>query len=93
MKPKDTGKQVQVKLWSEITRHNRLPTYCLSMKYLAPLMVNGNAEIPVVAAEVQDELNYWNASLILFVVGRDLTMNGKPGKIYPPRIDCYRSIL
>jgi hypothetical protein len=45
------------------------------MEYVAPKRVNGEIEVEIEASDVDSEIQYWASSLIMYVLGGDLSMS------------------
>ncbi|XP_058774908.1 uncharacterized protein LOC131649171 [Vicia villosa] len=63
------------KLWVDVLKDNRNPGKGRSMKYVAPKLVDGNVEVEIEVSDIESELNFWASSLILYVIGGNLSMN------------------
>jgi hypothetical protein len=63
------------KLWVDVIAENRNPTRGRALKYVAPTVVNGEIEVAIEAADTISEVQFWQNSLILYVLGAELSMN------------------
>ncbi|XP_058776305.1 uncharacterized protein LOC131650615 [Vicia villosa] len=63
------------KLWVDVLNDNRNPAQGRSMKYVAPKMVEGMVEVEIAEEDITSEVNFWASSLILYIIGGDLSMN------------------
>lgn len=45
------------------------------IEFVAPKLVNGELEIEIEEEDIESESKFWESSLILYVLGRDLSMN------------------
>lgn len=63
-------------LWVDVLKDNCNPTKGLSMQYMTPTIVAREIEIDIEEEEdVVSELKFWEMSLIMYVLGGDLSMN------------------
>ncbi|CAJ2662985.1 unnamed protein product [Trifolium pratense] len=62
------------KLWVDVLSGNRNPANGLAMEYVAPTRVNGEVEVEIDAADIASEVKFWETSLIMYVLGGDLSM-------------------
>lgn len=65
-----------VKLWTDIIRGNRETSRGMAIEFSAPTLVDGEIEVEIQEDDVESELNFWKNSLIMYVLGGELTMNG-----------------
>ncbi|CAK8537114.1 unnamed protein product [Lathyrus sativus] len=65
----------QRKLWVDVLNDNHNPTKGVSMKYVPPSIVAGEIQITIEDEDVETELKFWENSLIMYVLGGDLSMN------------------
>ncbi|CAK8574347.1 unnamed protein product [Lathyrus sativus] len=63
------------KLWVDVISDNWNPAKGLSMEYVAPKVINGVIQIDIEQEDIETELRFWDSTLILYVVGDDLSMN------------------
>ncbi|XP_058746636.1 uncharacterized protein LOC131619565 [Vicia villosa] len=63
------------KLWVDVLNDNRNPAKGRSMRYIALKMANGVVEVEIAPEDVASELDFWASSLIMYVMGGDLSMN------------------
>ncbi|CAJ2641905.1 unnamed protein product [Trifolium pratense] len=63
------------KLWVDVLSGNRNPINGLAMEFVAPKFVNGEVEVEIEAADIESEVKFWQSSLIMYVLGGDLSMN------------------
>jgi hypothetical protein len=71
VKPPDPPRQ----LWVDVLSGNRHPANGLAMEYVATKRVDGEIEVEIEAADVDSEIQYWASSLIMYVLGGDLSMS------------------
>ncbi|CAK8577552.1 unnamed protein product [Lathyrus sativus] len=64
------------KLWVDVISRNHNPGNGLSLKFIAPKIVNGIPEVIIEEADTINEVKFWETSLIMYVIGRELSMNG-----------------
>ncbi|CAK8537211.1 unnamed protein product [Lathyrus sativus] len=65
----------QRKLWVDVLNDNRNPSKGVAMKYVPPSIVAGEIQITIEDEDVATELKFWENSLIMYVLGGDLSMN------------------
>lgn len=53
----------------------RLPKNGVAIKFSAPKLVDGEFIVEIEADNVDFELKFWEASLIMYALGKDLRMN------------------
>jgi hypothetical protein len=75
MKLSETLDDKDRKLWVDVLTENRNPTRGRALKYVAPTLVNGEVEIVIEDADTQSEVQFWQTSLIMYVLGSELSMN------------------
>ncbi|CAK8577476.1 unnamed protein product [Lathyrus sativus] len=63
------------KLWADVINDNRNPTKGMEIESVVPKVVNGVIEIEIEQEDIATEIQFWENSLILYVVGDDLSMN------------------
>lgn len=63
------------KLWTDIIRGNRDASRGFAIDFSAPTLVDGEVEVEIDEQDVESELDFWKTSLIMYVLGGDLTMN------------------
>jgi hypothetical protein len=63
------------KLWVDVLTENRNPTRGRALKYVAPTVVNGEIEVAIDETDTASELQFWQNSLILYVLGAELSMH------------------
>ncbi|XP_058758888.1 uncharacterized protein LOC131632129 [Vicia villosa] len=64
------------KLWIDVISGNRNPSNGKTLQFIAPKMVDGIAEAVIEEADVANEVRFWDTSLIMYVLGGELSMNG-----------------
>lgn len=52
-----------------------MPANGLSIEYHAPKYVDGVEEVEIVPEDIMSELQFWEDTVIMYVLGRDLSMN------------------
>jgi hypothetical protein len=62
------------RLWVDVLSGNRNPVNGLTMEYVAPKRVNGEIEVEIEATDVDSEIQFWASSLIMYVLGGDLSI-------------------
>ncbi|CAK8575459.1 unnamed protein product [Lathyrus sativus] len=63
------------KLWIDVLSDNRNPAKGLAMEYVAPNIGNDTMEIKIEQDYIESEMWFWDNTLILYVMGEDLSMN------------------
>ncbi|CAK8576415.1 unnamed protein product [Lathyrus sativus] len=63
------------RLWVDVISGNRNPGNGLTLEFIAPTIVNGIAEVRIEEADTVTEVKFWETTLIMYVVGGDLSMN------------------
>lgn len=63
------------KPWVDVIRGNRRINRVVSMEYIPPTIVDGEVEVKIEESDVEDELEFWSNSIILFALGDSLSMN------------------
>jgi hypothetical protein len=61
-------------LWVDVLSGNRNPANGMAIEYVALQRVNGEIEVEIVDADVESEIHFWASSLIMYVLGGDLSM-------------------
>ncbi|CAK8576470.1 unnamed protein product [Lathyrus sativus] len=64
------------KLWVNVISRNRNPGNGLSLEFIAPKIVNGVPEVIIEEEDTINEVKFWETSLIMYVLGGELSMNG-----------------
>ncbi|CAK8573409.1 unnamed protein product [Lathyrus sativus] len=67
--------ETQQKPWADVIKGNRSLNHGMMMEFVAPTIVNGEVEIEIEEADVADELEFWENSIILSALGETLSMN------------------
>ncbi|CAK8561871.1 unnamed protein product [Lathyrus sativus] len=47
----------------------------MQLKFIAPQIVNGEVEVVIEDEDIDSELKFWDTSLILYVLGADMSMH------------------
>ncbi|XP_058748156.1 uncharacterized protein LOC131620966 [Vicia villosa] len=63
------------RLWSDVIQGNRDLKRGMEVEFIASTVVNGEDEVSIEDADVEDELHYWENALILFALRETLSMN------------------
>lgn len=63
------------KILVDVLSKNCNPAKGLAMRYIAPTIIDGRMEIEVDDEDADREIHYWMNSLIMYVLGEDLSMN------------------
>lgn len=63
------------KLWVDVISGNRMSANGIAIEFAAPQIVNGEPEVTIVDDDVDSEVNFWTPSLIMYVLGGELSMN------------------
>lgn len=63
------------KLWVDVISGNRIPSNGAAIEYFAPKVVEGEIEVEIEEEGILSELKYWETTLIMYVLGRELSMN------------------
>ncbi|KAL5170000.1 hypothetical protein HKD37_11G031783 [Glycine soja] len=63
------------KLWVDVISGNRIPSNGAAIEYFAPKVVEGEIEVEIEEEDILSELKYWETTLIMYVLGRELSMN------------------
>lgn len=72
---KQVTEEQNPRLWTDVITGNREPARGLTIGYTAPAIVDGDIEITIEESDVISETKFWESSLIMYVLGGDLTMN------------------
>ena len=64
------------KLWVIVLTDNRNPSKGRSMSFIAPKIVNGEVEVLIAKEDIRAEIQFWEPSLVLYVLGGEMSMNG-----------------
>ncbi|KAK2361560.1 hypothetical protein QL285_086692 [Trifolium repens] len=71
----DSPSATSQKLWVDAVSGNRNPANGLMMEFVAPKRVNGEIEVEIDATDIESEVQFWASSLIMYVIGGELSMN------------------
>ncbi|XP_058733321.1 uncharacterized protein LOC131604923 [Vicia villosa] len=63
------------KLWVDVISGNRHSTNGLQLQFVAPKVVEGKIEVEIEEKDVESEIRFWENSLIMYVIGANLSMN------------------
>lgn len=63
------------KLWVDVISGSRIPASGLTIEFIAPKIVEGQIEVEIEEADVEYEVKLWESLLIMYALGRDLSMN------------------
>ncbi|KAI5382050.1 hypothetical protein KIW84_UN0211 [Lathyrus oleraceus] len=63
------------KPWVDVIRGNRRINREVNMEYTPPTIVDGEVEVKIEESDVEEELEFWANSIILFALGESLSMN------------------
>ncbi|KAH1253521.1 hypothetical protein GmHk_04G010152 [Glycine max] len=63
------------KLWVDVISGNRNPAKGRVMQYVAPKVVDGEIDVKIEDEDVAPELKFWETTLILYVLGGDISMH------------------
>lgn len=76
-KPKEETNENKVprKLWTDVISGNRKPENGMALEFFAPKIVEGKPIAEIKPEDIIGELKYWESALIMYVIGRDLSMN------------------
>lgn len=47
----------------------------MAIEFVAPKILEGEIEINIKVVDVESEVKFWESSLIMYVLGKDLSMN------------------
>lgn len=62
--------------WVDVIKVNRLPQKSLEVKFFPPIVYEGGeVEVSIDEDDVQSELIFWKHTLVLYYIGKDLSMN------------------
>jgi hypothetical protein len=61
-------------LWVDVLSGNRNPANGLAMEFVSPKRVDGEIVVEIEDADVESEVKFWASSLIMYVLGGDLSM-------------------
>lgn len=64
------------KLWIDVFSGNRIPANGMTVEFVSPKIVDGEIEVGIEDAMLKSRWNFGKLSLIMYVLGRDLNMNG-----------------
>ncbi|XP_058776119.1 uncharacterized protein LOC131650425 [Vicia villosa] len=73
MKTKPIGDQN--KLWVDVISGNRQTTNGKQLQFVAPKIKEGIFEVEIEEKDVEAEIRFWENSLIMYVIGTNLSMN------------------
>lgn len=65
------------KLWVDVISGNKNPANGMVIEFVAPKMVNGEIEVEIEEADIELEMKSWDLTLIMYVLGEDLSTNTK----------------
>ena len=76
-KPKEETSENKVprKLWTDVISGNRKPENGMALEFFASKIVEGKPIAEIEPEDIIGELKYWESALIMYVIGRDLSMN------------------
>lgn len=63
------------KLWVDFLDDNRNSAKGKVMEFIAPKIVNREIEVEIKEEDIEVEVKFWDTSLIMYVLGGDLSMN------------------
>lgn len=63
------------KLWVDVIKGNCIPSNGMAIEFVAPKILEGEIEINIKVIDVESEVKFWESSLIMYVLGKDLSMN------------------
>src|ERR1051325_8343042 len=72
----ENGDNEHRRLWVDVISGNRNPGNGMALEFIAPKIVNGIAEVTIEEAYTLIEVQFWESSLVMYVIGGDLSMNG-----------------
>ncbi|CAK8562005.1 unnamed protein product [Lathyrus sativus] len=72
---KENIEEPNPKLWVDIISGNRSPSNGAPIEFIAPNIVEGEIEVDIEEADIESEVKFWDLSLIMYVIGKDLSMN------------------
>ncbi|XP_058726099.1 uncharacterized protein LOC131597415 [Vicia villosa] len=65
----------QSKLWVDVISGNRQTTNGKQLQFVAPKIKEGIVEVEIEEEDVEAEIRFWENSLIMYVIGTNLSMN------------------
>ncbi|XP_058767570.1 uncharacterized protein LOC131641282 [Vicia villosa] len=65
----------QSKLWVDVISGNRQTTNGKQLQFVAPKIKEGIVEVEIEEKDVEAEIRFWENSLIMYVIGTNLSMN------------------
>lgn len=63
------------KLWVDVISGNRLPTNGLTIEFTPSKIIEGELEVEIEDADIEFELMFWDSTLIMYALGKELSMN------------------
>lgn len=63
------------KLWVDVISGDRHSTNGMQLQFVVPKIVEGKIEVEIEEEDVESEIRFWENSLIMYVIGTNLSMN------------------
>ena len=63
------------KHWVDFISGNMVSENGMEIEFVAPSIIEGEIEMEIEETDVELEVKYWESSLIMYVIGQDLSMN------------------
>ncbi|XP_058775608.1 uncharacterized protein LOC131649881 [Vicia villosa] len=70
------GETNQQKLWVDVINGNRMQANGMEIEFVAPTIMEGEVQIEIDYNDIRSEVNFWENSLFMYVIGKDPSMNG-----------------
>lgn len=78
---KETHEEPSPKLWADIICGkdiicgNRMSSNEATIEFVAPNLVEEDIEVNIDEYDIESEVKFWDSALIMYVIGKDLSMN------------------
>lgn len=63
------------KPWVDVINSNRIPANEMAIKFISPKIMEGVIEVEIKEANIESEVKLWESAIIMYALGRDLSMN------------------
>ncbi|XP_058775297.1 uncharacterized protein LOC131649555 [Vicia villosa] len=73
--PTEEAQNPSRKLWVDALTDNRNPNKGMTMEFVAPKRINGEIEVAIEIEDIENEVDVWAPSLIMYVLGGEASMN------------------
>lgn len=72
---KETLEEPSLKLCVDAISGNKMPSNGETIEFIAPNLVEGELEVNIEEDDIESEVKLWDSALIMYVIGKDLSMN------------------